>query len=96
MISGELRDLSHGGAGKIIPDDKVVINRGQLCECVVELPCQEWLYCSVEVCHVTKIDSRKTQIIGTRFVGLSLEQKRLISSCITVLEQEEMRKRNMI
>ena len=96
MIAGELHDLSHGAAGKILPDGKTEINSGENYECVIELPCREWLYCSVEICYTKKVGSKNNQFIGARFIDLSRVQKRLIARCISELELEEVRKRAMM
>ena len=96
MIAGELHDLSHGGVGKIIPEDQNKIQTGNRYECVIELPCREWLYCTVEIRYQKNIKSRKRQLIGAKFIDLSKIQKRLIARCISELELEEIRKRAML
>jgi len=93
MTAGELHDLSHGGVGKIIPEGQNKIQSGKLYECVIELPCGEWLYCTVEMRYMKKTKARKRQLIGAKFIDLSTIQKRLISRCISALELEEIRKR---
>jgi len=95
IIVGELHDLSHGGAGKIIPEGKITIDPGQLYECAIELPCGEWIYCSVEICYQKNIPSRKRQLIGVRFNDITLVQSRIIGRCISELELEQIRKRAM-
>jgi c-di-GMP-binding flagellar brake protein YcgR len=96
MTAGELHDLSHGGAGKIIPEGQNKIKIGKQYECVIELPCGEWLYCTVEMRYTKKTKSNKKQLIGAMFMDLSTIQKRLISRCISELELEAIRKRAML
>jgi len=96
IITGELHNLSHGGVGKIIPDGQSKIHKGNQHECVIELPCGECLYCTVEMRFIKTIASRKRQLIGAHFINLSKIQKRMIARCISELELEEIRKRAMI
>jgi len=96
MTAGELHDLSHGGVGKIIPEGQNKIRQGKQYECVIELPCGEWLFCTVEMRYLKKPNSRKRQLIGAKFIDLSKIQKRLIARCISELELEEIRKRAML
>jgi len=96
MTAGELHDLSHGGVGKIIPEGQNKIRQGHQYECVIELPCGEWLYCTVEMRYLKNTNSRKRQLIGAQFIDLSKIQKRLIARCISALELEEIRKRAML
>lgn len=95
-VVGELRDLSHGGVGKIIGTHDSVFKMGEVYESVIELPCGEWMFCSVEMRYKKNINSKsKNQFIGAKFVGLSVMQKRLISRCISSLELEAIRKKAM-
>jgi len=93
VIVGELHDLSHGGAGKIIPEGNTIIKMGSYYECAIELPCGEWLYCTLEMRYQKDIHSRKKKLIGAKFVNLTTVQSRLISRCISALELEHIRKR---
>lgn len=93
VIEGVLHDLSHGGAGMIFPAGKPLVEPGMLQECAIELPDSQWLYCAVELRYSKNITSRDRQIIGAQFDDLSPAQNRLISSCISELEREYMRKR---
>ncbi|MBL4712836.1 MAG: flagellar brake protein [Gammaproteobacteria bacterium] len=92
----ELHDLSHGGAGKIIPEGKNIFKVGEYYECVIELPCGEWLICTVQVRYMKDIPSKKRQMIGTQFIDLLPVQKRLISRSISQLELEEIKKRAVL
>ncbi|PCI06621.1 MAG: hypothetical protein COB77_06475 [Gammaproteobacteria bacterium] len=92
-IEAELHDLSRGGAGKIIPEGQIALKPGQFYQCVIELPCGDWLFCTVEIRYLKNIPSRKRQLLGTRFDDLSPIQSRLIGRCISQLELEEVKKR---
>ncbi|HHJ36015.1 MAG TPA: hypothetical protein ENJ87_09645 [Gammaproteobacteria bacterium] len=93
ILRGELRDLSHGGAGEIISDQKSNLKIGQKYECAIELPCREWLYCTVEMRYLKDIPSRNRQIIGACFDALTRVQSRLIARCVSELELEQLKKR---
>ncbi len=92
-IEGILHDLSHGGAGKIVPEGRFEIKQGQLYECAIELPCGDWLYSTVEMRYLKSTRARKRQLIGVRFESLTPLQSRIIGRCISELELEEIRKR---
>jgi c-di-GMP-binding flagellar brake protein YcgR len=92
IMSGELHNLSYGGAGIILIPDKTVMQTGKLHECALELPEIGWIYCTVELRYSKDVPSRKTQFAGTQFVGLSATQSRLIGRCINELEREAIRK----
>jgi len=96
MTAGVLHDLSHGGVGKIIPEEQNKLQQGNHYECVIQLPSGEWLYCTVEMRYLKKTHSRKQQLIGAKFIDLSKVQKRLIARCISELELEEVRRRAML
>jgi len=70
-----------------------VVRPGLTHECAIELLGGEWLYCEVELRYSKNIRSRKRQLIGARFLGLTHDQSRLIGGCINELEREYMRKR---
>jgi len=91
-MEGELYNLSYGGAGIISLPDQSIMEKGALHESAIELPNGEWIYCTLELCYSKEIASRKTQFIGTQFVGLSAAQSRLIGRCISELERESIRK----
>jgi len=89
---GELHNLSYGGAGIISLPDESVMKKDSLHECAIELHAGDWIYCTVELRYAKDIPSRKTQFIGTQFVGLSAAQSRLIGRCISELEREAILK----
>jgi len=93
LIQGELHDLSHGGAGKIISSTKFKFKPGQWYECAIELPCGEWIYCTVEMCYLKNIPVRNRRLIGASFVGLTAMQSRIIGRCVSELELDQIRKR---
>lgn len=90
---GELKDLSHGGVGKIVPQGESNLELGQLYECVIELPCSEWLYCTVEARFKKEINGKGIHFIGAMFIDLSSIQRRLIARCISDLSREELQRR---
>ncbi|MDX2485938.1 MAG: flagellar brake protein [Gammaproteobacteria bacterium] len=93
LLKGELRNLSHGGAGMILLADKTIMENGRLYECTIELPDGMQIYCTAELCFTKNIASRNKQYIGVQFVELLPMQSRLIGRCISELERELIRKR---
>jgi c-di-GMP-binding flagellar brake protein YcgR len=90
-ITGELHNLSYGGAGIIFLPDKTIMKTGKLHECAIELPNGDWIYCTIELRFSKQARSRKTQLVGTQFVALSAMQSRLIGRSINELERELIR-----
>ncbi len=94
LVNGQLHDLSHGGAGKIMADGKFELNIAQLYECAIELPCGEWIFCTVETCYLKDVPARKRRLIGASFVDLTARQSRVIGRCISELELKQMQSRS--
>jgi c-di-GMP-binding flagellar brake protein YcgR len=93
VTEGLLQDLSHGGAGILLPEGTRSVVPGVCCECAIELTDAVWLYCSVELCHMSSCRYPDRQLVGARFGALSPAQARLIGQCISALERELIRKR---
>lgn len=92
-IEGLLHDLSQGGAGILLPEDQILPGSGRAYECAIELPGEDWLFCTVELCHSRKSRFRGRLLLGTRFQAQTPFQARLVGQCITSLEREQIRKR---
>ena len=93
MLKGELRNLSHGGAGMILLSDKTIMENQRLYKCTIELPDGMQIYCTAELRFSKNIASRDKQYIGVQFVALLPMQSRLIGRSISELERELIRKR---
>ena len=92
-IEGKLHNLSLGGACMIFKSDKHFELSVNPVECAIELPKNQWLYCTIKHCH-SKINSRGIhQVIGTRFTDLTPAQSRLVSQSINEMEREYIVKR---
>ncbi|MEZ5542756.1 MAG: flagellar regulator YcgR PilZN domain-containing protein [Pseudomonadota bacterium] len=93
LYEGELHDLSHGGAGVILPDVSSALVAGQTCACAIELPAAGWLYCTVELRYQRTIRGRDRVLLGVSFRALAPQQVRMITQYIIALERELIRKR---
>lgn len=91
-ITGELHNLSYGGAGIIFLPNKTIMNTGKTHECAIELPNGDWIYCTIELRFSKEARSQKTQLVGTQFIELSAMQSRLIGRSINELERELIRR----
>jgi c-di-GMP-binding flagellar brake protein YcgR len=94
MVKGELHNLSHNGAGMILPADKSIMEPRSHHDCAIGLPDGAWIYCSVELRYLKDTPSQETRFLGVQFVGLLPMQSRLIDRCINELERELIRKRS--
>jgi len=92
MVKGMLHDLSFGGAGVIFPVRQSVMGIGCLHECAVQLPDDEWIYCTAELRYSKEIKARGTQLLGVQFLDLTPMQTRHIGRCISQLEREIINK----
>lgn len=93
VIQGLLHDLSHGGAGILLPEEEAPRAGGRMYECAIELPGADWLYCSAELCYSRQSRFRGRLLVGTRFHNQTPFQARLVGQCIIRLEREQIRKR---
>jgi c-di-GMP-binding flagellar brake protein YcgR len=93
LLKGNLRNLSHGGAGMILLADKTIMENDRLYECTIELSDGMQIYCTAELRFSKNIVSRNKQYIGVQFVELLPMQSRLIGRCISELERELIMKR---
>ena len=92
-IAGELHDLSHGGAGIIFTETEIAIEPGHLYECAIEIPENEYLFCSVEIRYTRELHAGKQKLTGALFLKLTPIQERLIGRFISETERELMKRR---
>lgn len=93
MIKGELRNLSHGGAGMIFMTEKAIMERGRQHNCVIMLTDGSRINCTAELRFWKNIAAHDKQYIGVQFVDLEPIQSRLIGRCINELERDLISKR---
>lgn len=93
MVKGELRNLSHGGAGMIFMTEKTIMERGKQHNCTIMLTNGERISCTAELRFSKNIASHDKQYIGVQFIGLEPIQSRLIGRCINEIERELISKR---
>lgn len=93
VIEGLLHDLSNGGAGILLAEEVTMPVSDRPCECAIELPADEWLFCTVELRYARNSRYRGRRLAGARFQALTPQQTRLVGQCIIRLEREQIRKR---
>ena len=92
-IAGELHDLSHGGAGIIFMKAEVALEPGHIYECAIELPENEYLFCSIELRYTRELHARKQNLTGALFLKLTPVQERLVGRFISETERDLMRRK---
>ena len=82
LCEGYLHDISHSGAGVVLPDS-IKFEIKQLYGCAIQLNDEDWLYCTIEIRYSKTIQPKGRQLTGTKFQNLAMPQPRLLRRSIS-------------